>query len=265
MKVQLSLFVFCIMTFMIPTMSYSQNHPSSTFVVAHRGASGYAPENTLAAARLGWEMGAAAVEIDVHLSAENTVVVIHDKSTKRTSGQELVVSKSTYDQLKVLDVGSWKDEKYVGEPIPTLLDIVNAIPDGKKLVVEIKSDKKIVEVIANNFRDHPMVDQLIFIAFDYETIVEAKKSFPDNKSFWLCSRFKSDIKSTLEKVKSDGLDGVDLNYRIVDNSLMQIARALGLEVHTWTVNDMDKAKELQMLGISSITTDYPDKILDILE
>lgn len=264
MKLQLTLFVSFVLTFMNSMISLSQSDPSSTFVVAHRGASGYAPENTLAAVKLGWEMGATAVEIDVHLTLDNTVVVIHDKNTKRTAGKELIIATATYDQLKTLDVGRWKDEKYAGEQIPRLIDIVNAIPKGKKLVVEIKSDTKIVSVIGDELRNHPKVDRLIFIAFDYETIVETKKSFPSNKSFWLCSRFKTDIKSTLEKVKVDGLDGVDLNFRIIDREVMQNAKELGLEVHTWTVNDVDKAKELQELGISSITTDYPDRLLEII-
>ncbi|MCG8307447.1 MAG: hypothetical protein MI975_08650 [Cytophagales bacterium] len=249
---------------MIPSNAQTPTS-KSTMVVAHRGASGYAPENTLAAAKLGWQQGAHAVEVDVHLSSDNKIVVIHDKNTKRTSGKDLPVRQTRYDQLKVLDVGLWKDEKYIGEQIPLLEDIVNAIPDGKKLVVEIKSEKKIVKVIEQKFRNHPKVNQLIFIAFDYETILEAKKSFPENKAFWLSSKFQSGVESILEKVKRDGLDGVDLNYRIIDMELMKIAREVGVEVHTWTVNDIGRAWELRRLGVESITTDYPDKILEVVK
>lgn len=243
--------------------SVAQLIKTSTFVVAHRGASGYAPENTLTAAKLGWEQGALAVEVDVHQSSDDKIIVIHDKNTKRTSGEDIEVSRAAYNQLKELDVGSWKDEHYAGEPIPLLKDIVDAIPDGKKLVVEIKSDKKIVNLIELEFKNHPKAEQLIFIAFDYETIVAVKKSFPENKAFWLSSRLKSDVRSELEKVKSDGLDGVDLNYKMITAELMEVAKILGLEVHTWTVDNPEKAAELYHLGIYSITTNYPDKILQI--
>jgi glycerophosphoryl diester phosphodiesterase len=233
-------------------------------VVGHRGASRYAPENTVASAKLAWEQQAEAVEIDVHLSSDEKVVVIHDYDTKKTCGEKHIVAETPYKTLKKLDAGSWKDEKYKGEKIPTLSKIVSIIPEGRKLVIEIKSDIKIVPVIKKGFADHKKVEQFIFIAFDYKTIVAAKNAFPNNKSFWLASKFPDGVKPALEKVKADGLDGVDLHYSVVNQELMDIANDLGLEVHVWTVNDLDKAKELQMLGVSSITTDIPDQVVGVL-
>lgn len=230
-------------------------------VVGHRGASGIAPENTVAAAKLAWEQGADAVEVDVHLSADDQIVVIHDKGTKRTTGKDYKVSETSYAILKELDAGSWKSEKYQGERIPLLQSVIDIIPDGKLLVVEIKSDKKIVPFIKKSFQQHPKADQLIFIAFNYETIVDAKNAFPANKAFWLSSSFKEEPEIVLKKVKEDGLDGVDLNFRMIDAELMEVAIAFELEVHTWTVNNMEKAVALKNLGVRSITTDYPDKVL----
>jgi glycerophosphoryl diester phosphodiesterase len=230
-------------------------------VVAHRGASRYAPENTVASAELAWKQKADAVEIDVHLSSDKQIVVIHDYDTKKTCGVKHIVSETSWKKLRKLDAGSWKDEKYKGEQIPLMSEIVSTIPEGGKLVVEIKSDIEIVSVIKKNFANNEKVDQLIFIAFDYETIVAAKKAFPKNKSFWLSSKFPDGIQSTLEKVKADGLDGVDLRYSIVTPEVMNIANKLGLEVHVWTVNDLEKAKELKQLGVASITTDIPDQVL----
>lgn len=241
-----------------------QKNENKIMVVGHRGASRYAPENTVASAKLAWEQKADAVEIDVHLSSDNKIMVIHDYDTKKTCGEKHIVSKTPYRKLKKLDAGSWKDEKYKGEKIPTLDEIVSTIPLRGKLVVEIKSEIQIVPVIEKNFADHEKVDQLLFIAFDYETIVAAKKAFPNNKAFWLSGKFPDGIKSTLEKVKADGLDGVDLKYSIVTAEVMQIASDLGLEVHVWTVNDLDKAKELEQLGVASITTDIPDQVLGAL-
>jgi len=109
------------------------------------------------------------------------------------------------------------------------------------------------------------VGQLIFIAFSYEAIVDAKEAFPNNKAFWLSSSFKEEAKSVLSKVKNDGLDGVDLNFRMLNKELIDIATAMGLEVHTWTVNDLDKAKELRAMGIKSITTDIPDQVMKVIQ
>lgn len=265
MKKLFSITFLIVLSTMYFSQSFAQRkNKDNIMVVGHRGASRYAPENTVASAKLAWEQQAHAVEIDVHLSSDNEIVVIHDYDTKKTCGQKYIVSETPLKTLKELDAGSWKDEKYKGEQIPTLSEIVSIIPDGRKLVVEIKSDIKIVPVIKKNFGDHPKVDQLLFIAFDYETIVAAKNAFPTNKSFWLSSKFPDGIKATLEKVKEDGLDGVDLRYSIVTPEVMKIAKKLGLEVHVWTVNDLDKAKELEQMGVYSITTDIPDQVLGAL-
>lgn len=256
-------FIFLILvgTMYVETL-FAQNMDNKNFmVVGHRGASKYAPENTVAAANLAWKQNAHAVEIDVHLSSDNQIIVIHDYDTKRTSGQKYVVKETTYDILKKLDVGSWKDEIYKGEPIPIMADVVSTIPTGRKLVVEIKSEKKIVPIIKKKFGGHTKVDQLIFIAFDYETIVKTKNAFPDNKALWLSSKFPDGAKTYLERVKADGLDGVDLHYSLINEDLMKIANDMGLEVHVWTVDDLEKAKELYNLGVSSITTNIPDQVL----
>src|SRR5689334_354029 len=107
-------------------------------VVAHRGASHEAPENTLAAFRLAWEQGADAIEGDFYLTRDREIVCIHDDNTKRTSGEDLSVAASTLAQLRRLDVGRWKDPKWKGERIPTLTEVLATIPAGKRIFIEIK-------------------------------------------------------------------------------------------------------------------------------
>ena len=111
--------------------------------VGHRGASYLAPENTLASAKLGWELGADGVEIDIYVTSDDKVMVIHDKTTKRTTGTDLPVSTTTSKELRKLDAGKWKDEKYTGEKIPFLKEILKAIPKDKYLVIEIKTGPEI--------------------------------------------------------------------------------------------------------------------------
>ena len=116
------------------------------FYIAHRGASYLAPENTVAAARLAWELGADAVEVDIHLSKDNKVMVIHDKDTKRIckTVSNLVIKSSESGLLRELDAGIWKGEHFKGEKIPFLSEIIETVPEGKTLVVEIKCGSEVI-------------------------------------------------------------------------------------------------------------------------
>jgi glycerophosphoryl diester phosphodiesterase len=255
---------FLIVLFFLFTSMSCQDKDATSMVIAHRGASYYAPENTVAAAELAWEQGADAVEIDVHLTADGQIVVMHDKDTERTAGEKFILSETPMDSLRMLEVGGFKAEKYTGESIPLLTDIVETLPDDKTLFVEIKSEKKIVPVLEEAFGDHPKVQQFVFIAFDYETIMAAKKAFPENSAYWLSSKFKADTRTELERVKNDAINGVNLKYSMITPEIMAIAEELGLEVYAWTVDDHEKARELQAMGVKGITTNMPDQILTAL-
>lgn len=148
--------------------------------IAHRGASYLAPENTVASANLAWELGADAVEVDVYLAKDNRVMVIHDKDTKRTSSgkKNLVIEDTPSMVLRDLDVGSWKDEKFKGEKIPYLSEIIKTVPEGKQLVVELKSGREVIPHLQRVVEKSGKEDQVIFISFGWKTILETKKRFP---------------------------------------------------------------------------------------
>ena len=116
-------------------------------IIAHRGESHDAPENTLSAINLAWKRGAEAVEIDVHMSKDSQIVAIHDFDTKRLAGVNKDVRKQTLAELKALDVGSWKGAQWQGEQIPVLKEILETVPNGKKLVIEIKSDATMIPIL----------------------------------------------------------------------------------------------------------------------
>ena len=113
-------------------------------VVAHRGASHDAPENTLPAFELAWTQGADAIEGDFLLTKDNRIVCIHDGSTKRLTDRNLVVRGSTLKELRELDVGYWKHEKFKGTKIPTIAEVFATIPKGMKIFVEVKCGKEII-------------------------------------------------------------------------------------------------------------------------
>jgi glycerophosphoryl diester phosphodiesterase len=225
--------------------------------IAHRGASYVAPENTVAAAKLAWELGADAVELDIHLSKDNRIMVIHDGNTKRTTGQDMNVAETTADELRQLDAGSFKNEKYRGEKIPFLEEMIETVPSGKKLVIEIKCGKEILPFLKEIVEKSGKKEQLTFIAFDWQTIADVKKLFPENNCYWLSS-VKDGLAEKIKEASEIGLDGLDLHYTLIDDKTVQMARKLNLTIVAWTVDSVEEAQRLKKLQIQGITSNRPD-------
>ncbi|MCG6186486.1 glycerophosphodiester phosphodiesterase family protein [Maribellus maritimus] len=248
MKIQITIFA----------IFFSLNLLAQNTFIAHRGASYLAPENTVASANLAWELGADAVEVDIYLTKDNRVMVIHDKDTKRTcSGKKNLTIEDTPSMLlRDLDAGVWKDEKYKGEKIPFLSEIIETVPEGKKLVVEIKCGKEVVPHLARIIEKSGKLSQIVFISFDWDAIVDAKEQFPENKCYWLSSS-KSAVKRKVAEAASEKLDGINLNYSIIDEEMMALAKENNMEVLSWTIDDPSEAKRLTNLGVTGITTNRP--------
>jgi glycerophosphoryl diester phosphodiesterase len=231
---------------------------AQNMIIAHRGASKLAPENTVASANLAWQLGADAVELDIHLSKDNRVMVIHDKDTKRTcSGKKnLLIEDTPSTLLRDLDAGIKKGEEFKGEKIPYLEEMIATVPEGKKLVVEIKCGRNVIAPLKRAVEKSGKSDQIIFIAFDWDIIVLTQKEFPDNKCYWLSSS-KSGLNKKMKQAAKNGLAGVNLKYSIINKNVMDEAKANNLKVVTWTVDDPAKAKELFDLGVIAVTTNRP--------
>lgn len=236
-----------------------------SLIIAHRGESSDAPENTLASVNLAWERGAKAVEVDVHLSKDNHIVVIHDLKTKRIGGRNKRVKNQTLAQLRQLDVGSWKSEKYIGEQIPTLKEVLETIPSGKKLIVEVKSDIKTVPYLKKDIEIYDLKnDQIEIISFNYAVVAEAKRLLPENKVLFLAdldynafTKLRNpSVEKLIAKTKYANLDGLNVwAGKILTNEFVKKVKFTGLLLYVWTVNDPQKAKELISWGVDGITTD----------
>ena len=225
-------------------------------IIAHRGASYLAPENTVASTKLAWEKGADAVECDIWLSKDNKIIACHDASTKRTTGQNYQISKTESIILRELDAGSYKDEQYRGEKLPFLYELLQTVPPGKELVVEIKCKNEVLPYLKKEVEKYKKQINITFICFDFNTICETKEVFPDHSCYWLCSNALI-LNSNLKKVAGVKLNGVSLHYSIIDKDLMEHAEELGLEVYSWTVDDPEEAKRLIALEVKGITTNRP--------
>ena len=236
-------------------------------IVAHRGASGDAPENTLAAIRLAWAQQADAAEIDVRLTADGQIVAFHDPRTLRTTGQDLAIAKSTLADLKSLDAGRWKGEEWIGERIPTLTEILAAVPDGKRLFVEIKCGKEIIPEFLRILEQTQTTQKVVAIAYGFNVLAELKRQHPEVTALQILRLSKNPktkqegsptLVEWIEPMKSAGLDGFDLGItKLLDASASRNLIAQGFQLAAWTINDPAEARRLLEIGVRSITTDLP--------
>ena len=236
-------------------------------IIAHRGASHDAPENTLAAFRLGLKQAANAVELDVQLSKDGQLVVIHDENTKRTGGVDKRVADQTLAELRTLDVGRWKGSEWFGERIPTLAEALELVPEGKRVFVELKcSSDGVAEFkrIADGRRKGSR--QIVAIGFSAETMARVKKAMPELEVCWI-AKFKRNWNSgrwtptasqLIQTAREAGLDGVDLDARgPVDVGLVRELKAAKLKVYVWTVDSALVARRLAQIGVVWITPNRP--------
>jgi len=253
-------------------------HADAVEIIAHRGASYDAPENTLAAVNLGWKRNADAVEVDVFLSKDNRIVAIHDKNTKRTTGHDGLVREMTWPELRKLEAGSWKNKKYKGEPIPLLSDILATIPEGKYLVIEIKCGPEIIQPLAVLLeRAKVAPSKTAIISFSFDVVVAAKKQFPKRAVYYLSSikqnknggRWEPSVELLIKKARTAGLNGLSLgnmgsqgaadNKSLVDylRHMRKETTARDLGFYVWTVDNPKMGKLLADLGLDGITTNRP--------
>ena len=214
---------------------------------------------------LAWENNADAVEVDVHLSKDNKIVVMHDDSTERTSGVTLDIRKTVSSQLRQLDVGAFKAKCFKGEKVPFLDEILELLPPDKKLFAEIKCGQDILpylqEAIARSRKGH----QITLMSFNLETIAMVKDSMPQVVAYWLIGTMADGHtgqilphdKQLADTAKENNLDGMAVKWDGVTTGFLTYAKATGLDVYAWTVDDPKVAFELQRLRIDGVITNRP--------
>lgn len=238
-------------------------------IIGHRGASSDAPENTIAAFKEAWNQNADGVEGDFHFTRDQRIVCIHDKDTMRTGGTKLTVATSTLAELRQLEYGGWKAAKFQGEPIPLLSDVLQAIPDGKQLVIELKTDPAIVPLLKEELSQHAFdPSRILIISFNEATVAKCKELLPEIKAHWLTGYEQNketkvwhptvdEITAKLLQSHADGL-GTKADRNIVTENFIRALKEQGMkEFHVWTVDDPGDALYFQKLGAIGITTNRP--------
>ncbi len=248
--------------------SYSQE----PLIVAHRGASHDAPENTIPAFELAWQKNADAIEGDFYLTTDGKIVCFHDGNLKRVTGVDLEIKDCSYDQLRDLDAGAWKDEKFKGTRIPTLKQVLDVVPDGKMIYIEIKCGSEIIPAMLKEIEKSGLKDeQIVIISFNESVIKAMREKAPQFKANWLSGFDEDDdgvvtptlesVLATLNEIKATGFSS---SHKLIDKDFIDAFKKTGYEYHVWTVDDTDIANRFKSWGAGSITTNRPEYIRENL-
>jgi glycerophosphoryl diester phosphodiesterase len=242
---------------------------SKIWIIAHRGASADAPENTLPAFQLAWQMGVDGIEGDFHLTADAQVVCIHDATTKRLADIHLSVERSNYQQLRSANVAHAFNPKGPPVHIPLLSEVIATVPSGKQIFIELKSGPKIVHPLIEVLecsKLHP--EQVILFSFN-TTVLRTLQSLGCPYRTGLIIDFKianngrltPTLDNSLCLAKQLGCAGIHIGaHPKLPTNIGEQARAHGLQLHTWTVDTHQLCQTMQALGVQSITTNKPETI-----
>jgi glycerophosphoryl diester phosphodiesterase len=240
-----------------------------TLNLGHRGASAYAPENTLASFNLAFDMGADGIELDASVTRDGVPVVIHDNRVDRTTDGHGAISEMTLAEVKRLDAGARFGDRFRGEKIPTLAEVLNG--PGKRGIVniELKSGKLSnvgleTAAIAQAIEQTDAVDRVIVSSFNHFALHRIHALDADLPlGFLYFNRVPISFPYAAARPLASPT-ALHPRFVIVTSGFMKWARGKGYKINTWTVDDPDEMRRLIALGIDSIMTNKPDVLSQVL-
>jgi glycerophosphoryl diester phosphodiesterase len=241
-------------------------------IIAHRGASAEAPENTLVAFLLAFMQGADAVEADVRMTSDGHLVVVHDEDTKRVSGVSLKVSKTSLEKLRGLDVGRVKTKKGQGQRMPRLEEVLGMMPEEKLLLLHLKiGPDGLVRLIELLKAAGELINRVRLMSAEVEVLMAMKQALPECGLILLCERRwtqKSDVwlpeievMMTVALAVGAEVVAIDSRSLAAEPEMVDVMMERGVKTHVWTVNRAPSARRFSDLGVSGIKTDYPGHLV----
>lgn len=230
-------------------------------VTAHRGSSAEAPENTLAAIRLAIEDQADVTEFDVFQAGDGTLVVTHDPNLKRIAGVDLNVWQATAEQLAGLEAGSHFDEKFRGEPFPTLDQVIETVQGKMHLNIELKThghENGFAEAVVETIHRHAFAKDCVITSLDPDILKKVRAVDPDLKLGMI-------ITAMIGRESSLDVDFYSVEQKTATVDFIKRSHQDGREVHVWTVNDRAAMEKFIARGADSLITDYPRLAREILD
>lgn len=232
-----------------------------SLAIAHRGASGTAPENTLAAFRRAVDLGADAVELDVHRTADGHLVVIHEPVLEATTTGRGAVRDLTLAEVKAADAGVRFSAAFAGERVPTLYEVVEALPHPTRLFIELK---------AGSLHYPGIEEQLLALLSETGARARAQISSFDHHALHRLRQLDRAVATgaliacnpgdPVALARWAGATALHPVWYWVRPELIRACRAVGLAVYTWTVNDPQQIEQLRRLGVDGIMSDYPERL-----
>jgi glycerophosphoryl diester phosphodiesterase len=233
--------------------------PTARPVIAHRGASGQFPENTLLAFREAVAQGADAVELDVRLTRDGVPVVLHDATLDRTTDGEGDLGRHDFDAIRGLDAGR-------SEPVPTLQAVLEALPDTPVLV-EVK-ETAATPAVVRVIRDMGAEARVVLGSFESAALKTARAAGlatvatrPETAAFWVASRVGWPF--IRMRYLAFSVPEYQGRKRVVDPAFVRLATRTGKPVHVWTVDDPGTALRLRSFGVAGIVTNFPDRMVGL--
>ena len=222
-------------------------------IIGHRGASGYEPENTLRSFLRAYELGANAVELDVHVCKSGEAVVIHDETLDRTTNGTGHIADKTLSELKLLDTGK-------GEKIPTLLETLTALKGKGITFIEMKSHdcaKPVADAVNDYISHGGSLNDVVIISFNHPLLVEVGNYLPDVR---IGTTLVGMPVNYADMATQAGAWSVNPCLEFLDEKFVRDAHARGLKLLTWTCNSAESIAKAKALNVDGIFSDYPDRV-----
>lgn len=232
-------------------------------VFGHRGASAYAPMNTLPAFELAAAQGADGIELDAHRTRDGHIVILHDFTVDKTTDGSGRITDMTLERVRALDAGSWFGDAFRGVGIPTLDEVFEAVGQRLYVNVELKSESQetdgLEQAVADVIARHGMQQRVIVSSFNPLALARFRALLPAAPAAFLYDETLGDPLSVLRAVGLT-VEALHPHHVLLDAGLMVLARTHGWWVNTWTVNDPARAVALRDLGVDTVMTDNPDTV-----
>ncbi|AIQ47306.1 hypothetical protein R70723_16465 [Paenibacillus sp. FSL R7-0273] len=252
--------------------------PDKVVTIAHRGAMGYAPENTMPAIELAIEMKADYVELDIHLTKDGIPVVIHDETVNRTTNSRGYVRNLTLEQIKQLDAGTWFNEaypmfareQYAGVTIPTLDEVFETFGDKTRYMIEIKqptANSQIETLLNEAVLKYNLEDAVSVHSFSSASLRKLHAINPDIPLYqlvWNDYTATGAPASYLENVKTYAV-GISPNFQGIGAAYVAQVKNAGLKVMPYTVNYQVNMNKAYLWGVDGVYTNYPDRFKEVID
>ncbi len=239
--------------------------------IAHRGASGegLAPENTLAAFEKAIQIGVDVVELDVHATRDGELVVLHDASLDRTTDRQGLVREQTLAQVRQADAGSWFDKSYRGERVPLLGEVLDLARHRALALIEVKADC-ISERLLGIIEDMGAGNQAIIQSFNPQTVQRIKLLNPSVPTALLVGNLPTSpsrvrARSLVKQILQVGANALTIWHATLTPAFFEEMRKRAIGVWTWTVNEEIIMRDMVLMGIQGIITNYPDRLNQVFE